>query len=532
MYKLMIVDDDVIIRRGLTRNIDWESQGIKLSGSAGNGKEALLLAESLKPDLVVTDIRMPHMDGLELTERLIAKFPELKVILMTSYEEFEFAKKALKLKVFDYILKPFENDALLDTVNRAAAEYRREKSVRKQIIDSMPLLRQLFWEHLISGRFEETELATESEFLGIRLHASHYAASVIKIDDYRSPNMLNRFGQEMLKYCVGNIIEEMTRHLDPCYIIHYDGGEIVLVFGSDDEPVHMAHELHTLMEKLRANVETFLKTTITVGIGPVYERPLSLQHSYAEANAALEYRHITGTNQVFIAQEVHLQPEPETVSPQGWEKDLLVKVKLGMEEPAVSIIDQLEQDVLKRKRVPLQQVHILGTEIALLLYREFWEWIQTPQMEQRFGGFTHFCANLQTMTTSKQIFTTVRDFTVELISEICARRDSHQKQLMSKAYQYVETHFSREDLSLQDVANYVNVSPGYLSAMFKKIGNTTFSECLLKTRMEKALQLMSKDDCKAYEIAYQIGFSNPQYFSVCFKKYTGFSPSEYRSRRA
>lgn len=529
MYRLIIADDDVIIRRGLSKNIDWEHNGFVLSGTAGTGEEALMLAESQKPDIVITDIRMPRMDGLELTERLLDKYPELKVILMTSYEEFEFAQKALKLKVFDYILKPFENGALLDTVNRAAAEYRREKTVRKQIFDSMPMLRQLFWEHLISGRIEEKELATESEFLGIDLHAAHYAACVIKIDDYHSPKNRNRFGQEMLKFCVGNIIEEMTAHLNDCYAVHYDGEEIVIITGSNDEPADLVQELYALMEEIRKNVETFLKTTITVGVGPVYERPLSLHRSYAEAIEVLEYRHITGTNQVLIVKDVDLQPKVETLSLQGWEKELLVKVKLGMEEPALSIINRLEQEVLNRKLVPLQQLHIIGTEIALLLYREFWEWIHTPQMEQRFGGFTHFCANLQIMTTSKEIFATIRDFTIELIAEICARRDSHQKQLLNKACQYVESSYGREDLSLQDVADHVKVSPGYMSAIFKKVGNTSFSEYLLKTRMNMALNLMSKEDCKAYEIAYKVGFSNPQYFSVCFKKFTGFSPSDYRS---
>ena len=283
------------------------------------------------------------------------------------------------------------------------------------------------------------------------------------------------------------------------------------------------------MEELRENVEKFLKTTITIGIGPVYERALFLHNSYMEAKSALEYRHIIGTNQVLISEDVHLQPEVETISLHGLEKELLVKVKLGMEVPSLSILNQLEQEVQKRKFVPLQQLHILGTEIALLLYREIWEWIHTPQMEEHFGDFTHFCANLQTMTTSKAIFGTLREFRVELIAEICARRDSHQKQLLNKAFQYMESSYGQEELSLQDVADHVNVSSGYLSAIFKKIGNTSFSEYLLKTRMKMALSLMSKEDCKSYEIAYKVRIQQSPVFSVCFKKYTGFSPSDYRS---
>ncbi|MFD0676079.1 MULTISPECIES: response regulator [unclassified Paenibacillus] len=529
MHNLIIADDDVIIRRGLSKTIDWASHGFNLAGTAGTGREALLLAGERKPDIVLSDIRMPHIDGLELAEQLMGKYPDVKIILMTSYEDFEYAQKALKLKVFDYVLKPFENEALIETMQRAAAEHDRECKVRKQIYDSMPLLRQLFWERLISGRFQEIELAEEAQFLGIDLQAKHFVTSVIKLDDYFSPKVRNRFGQEMLRYCVGNIIQEMTAHLEQCYVFHYDGEEIVLVFGSQDEREVISQRIQWLMEEFRGNVETYLKTTVTVGVGQVCKRPISIRRSYVEAKTMLEYRHIVGTNQVLIAKDVDLQPVVETAGPQGWEQELLVKVKLGMREEVLAIISRLEQDVLNRKFVPLQELHILGTEIALLLYREFWEWIHTWQMKQRFGGFTHFCTNLQTMTTSKEIFAVIREFVIELIEEIDSRRDSHQKQLLGKAYRFIEDNYSREELSLQEVADHVNVSTGHLSSIFKKVGGKVFSDFLLEIRMKAALSLMSREDCKTYEIAYRVGFSNPQYFSVCFKKYTGFAPSDYRN---
>jgi two-component system response regulator YesN len=529
MRNLIIADDDVIIRRGLSKNIDWASYGLNLSGTAGNGREALQLAEEQKPDIVLSDIRMPHIDGLELAEQLIAKYPDVKIILMTSYEEFKFAQKAVKLKVFDYVLKPFENEVLIETMQRAAAEYQRESNVRKQICDSMPLLRQLFWEHLISGRFQENELASEAKFLEINLQAANYAACVIKLDDYHSPKVRNRYGQEMLRYCVSNIIQEMTAHLERCYIFHYDGEEIVVAFGLRDCPELMTQRIQELMEEACGNVERYLKTTVTVGIGPVYERPISLRRSYLEAKTMLEYRHIVGTNQVLIAKDIDLQPAVETAVLQGWEQELLVKVKLGMREESLAIVCRLEQDILNRKLVPLQDIHILGTEVALLLYREFWEWIHTWKIEQKFGEFTHFCTNLQTLTTSKEIFATIQDFLMELIAEICSRRDSHQKQLLNKAYRYIEDNYNREELSLKEVADHVNVSTGYLSSIFKKVGGQVFSDFLLETRMKSALSLMSREDCKTYEVAYRVGFSNPQYFSVCFKKYTGFTPSDYRN---
>ncbi|MBA2938996.1 response regulator [Paenibacillus sp. CGMCC 1.16610] len=529
MRNLIIADDDVIIRRGLSKTIDWASYGLHLIGAAGNGREALQFAEELKPDIVLSDIRMPHIDGLELAEQLLAKYPDVKIVLMTSYDEFKFAQKALKLKVFDYVLKPFENEVLLETMQRAVAEYQRESKVRKQISDSMPLMRQLFWEHLISGRFHENELMAEAKFLEINLQAATYLACIIKLDDYHFPKVRNRYGQEMLRYCVSNIIQEMTADLEQCHIFHYDGEEIVIAFGVSADTELRKQLIREMMEEVCKNVERYLKTTVTIGVGPIYENPISLRRSYLEAKMILEYRHIVGTNQVLITRDIDLQPPVETTVLEGWKDELLVRVKLGMKEESLAIIRELEQDIVNRKIVPLQDIHILGTEIALLLYREFWEWIHTWKMELKFGGFTHFCTNLQTLTTSKEVFSTIQEFLLELLAEICSRRDSHQKQLLNKAHKYIEDNYNREELSLQEVADYVNVSAGHLSSIFKKVGNKVFSDYLLEVRMKSALSLMSREDCKSYEVAYRVGFSNPQYFSVCFKKYTGFTPTDYRN---
>ncbi|NOU96386.1 response regulator [Paenibacillus sp. LMG 31456] len=429
MNKLIIVDDDEIIRKGLSKTIAWQELGFELSGTAGNGLEALSLVEKALPAIVITDIRMPHMDGLQLTEELLGKYPDMKIILMTSFEEFEFAKKALKLKVFDYLLKPFDNEMLLETVNRAVAELNREQTVRKKVIDSMPLLRQQFFENLILDRMQKSELETESHFLGINLAADTYMVAMIKIDEYHSPEHRNRFGSEMLKYCVSNITEELSNSLqEHCFVFNHDGDEVIVLFAGDDESRDIENKASFMMEEVRKSVEKYLKTTVTIGIGTMYNDFGYIHQSFLEAKAVLDFRHITGTNQVLLAQDIHLQPPIETISLGAMEKELLVKIKLGMERDALTIIMNLEQEVADKKFVSLRHLHLLGTEIALLIYREFWEWIHTPQMKERFGEFNYFCQNIQVMRTFKEIFATIKEFISELITEICARRDSHQKQ--------------------------------------------------------------------------------------------------------
>ena len=179
MWKIAVVDDDNIILRGLSRNIPWDSHGFQLAVTETNGEDALHAILREKPHIVITDIRMPFMDGLELTEIIKEKMPETKIILMTSYDEFEFAQKALKLKVFDFVLKPVENEKLLAAVRRAAAEWERDQSLVKKVIEGIPFLKQRFYENLFRGRIRENEIASELEFLEIPLQMNHYTVLLL-----------------------------------------------------------------------------------------------------------------------------------------------------------------------------------------------------------------------------------------------------------------------------------------------------------------------------------------------------------------
>ncbi|WP_079914876.1 response regulator [Paenibacillus sp. 32352] len=532
MMKVVIVDDDSIIRRGLTRTIPWEQNGFTVAGTARDGEEALSLIAEVRPHLLLTDIRMPFMDGFQLTEAVKERFPETKIIMLTSFDEFELAHRALKLKVFDYLLKPVDSRHLMETAKRAMAELEYENEMKRKVIEGMPLLRQRFLEKLIKENLSEDEIRSHSDFLQCRLPAARYVVILLAADDYSYPDYQNRFGKEMLKYCILNVAEEtISGYEDEGILFDSDEGEIVIIYYGDGEPDLLEQHALQIAETIRVNVEKYLKTTVTVGIGFVYDHPRDVTRSYRDAKAAIEFRHMIGTNRVLTVGDTGLPPSCSTeILLNGIESELVMKVKLGLEREAHAILDSIEQRVLDIKFVSLVQVRLIGIEISLLMFKELEEIVKrNAKYLEGFDSFHSYYHELERLQTVQEIFDSIRQLANRFIDITNREREIQTKSMVHKATDYIERHYAIEGLSLQEVARYVHISPTYLSILFKKEKNITFSDFLLQTRMKAATELLRISGLKSYEVAEKVGYSNPQYFSQCFKKYTGFSPTEYKN---
>lgn len=532
MMKVVIVDDDSIIRRGLTQIIPWEKNGFTLAGTARDGEEALSLIAEVRPQLLLTDIRMPFMDGFQLTEAVKERFPDTKIIMLTSFDEFELAHRALKLKVFDYLLKPVDSQHLLDTAKRAMAELEYENEMKRKVIEGMPLLRQRFLEKLIKENLSEDEIRSHSDFLHYKLPHARYVAILLTADDYSYPDYQNRFGKEMLKYCILNVAEETIREYeDEGIVFDSEEGEVVVIFYGDGEPDLIEQNALQIAETIRANVEKFLKTTVTVGIGFIYDHPRDISRSYRDAKAAIEFRHMIGTNRVLTVGDTGLPPSCSTeIILNGIESELVMKVKLGLMKEAHAILENIERRVLESKYVSLVQVRLIAIEISLLMFKELEDIVKrNVKLMDNFDSFHSYYHELDRLQTVQDIFDSIRTLINRFIDITNREREIQTKSMVHKAIEYIEENYAAEGLSLQETARYVHISPTYLSILFKKEKNITFSDFLLQTRMRAATELLRISGLKSYEVAEKVGYSNPQYFSQCFKKYTGFSPTDYKN---
>ncbi|WP_028549834.1 response regulator [Paenibacillus sp. UNC451MF] len=536
MWKLVIIDDDQIILRGLTGSIPWEQHGLEVVATAMDGEEGLEAVEKHRPHIVITDIRMPFMDGLELTESIKAKYPDTKIILMTSYDEFEFARKALKLKVYDFVLKPVENDKLLEVALRAAEEWEQEQSLAKKVMEGVPFLKQRFYENLLRGKYKQEEIEEELRFLELTLDGSVYTVILLIADDYFETGSKNRFGQELLKYCIQNVALEVMASESEAeagvngLVIEYMEDEIAMIYCSEEDEQAAERRTFHIAELIRQHVNKYLKTTITVGIGSIASELSGIAAAYREAKAATEFRHLTGTNQVLTYRDTLIKSEESVVqsAAEGWEASLALKTKLGLEQEAMQVIDEIESELVVKQPMTLERLRLLGIEIVFIIANAFQDWSEPPYAKE---AVEQMFQELHQQRTAKEMFERIRAFLSEITVTVNDRRSRQQQQMVDQAVVFIQQHYMQEGLSLQDVADHVHLSTNYLSMIFKKEAGINFSDFLMETRMNNAIRLLRSAELKTYEVAQQVGYSNPQYFSVIFKKFTGKTPSEFKQSR-
>jgi two-component system response regulator YesN len=519
MHKVVIVDDDSIIRRGLSLTIAWGEHGFEMAGVAGDGDEGFALIERTSPQLVITDIRMPFVDGFEMAEKIKKVYPDIKIIMLTSYEDFEFAKRALQMKVFDYLLKPVDNEVLVETAKRAMKELEYERQMSQKVVEALPLLRQRYLEQLIGGKLSREEILAGASFTELMLPSGPFRVISIRADDYSYPEYQKRFGKEMLKYCILNVAEET---LGDRRGIVFDSieDEIVLLCpmaGNQDNADQAAYDI---AERIRANVETYLKTTITAGIGSVYQDVGHIFLSYRDARLALDYRHILGTNRVLSVGDAGIAAHSQELDVSGALNELVLKVKLGLETETLVLIDEIET-LMIAKCITLNKARLIAMELVLLLNKEMDASANQDNLDEVYQ-------RLLLHPTVHDIFTSLRKLIVHFTGAVNCQRGQRMKQVIHQAIEFMERQYNQEKLSLQDVAHAVHISPTYLSTVFKKEKNINFSDYLMQIRMKAAMELLRLNDLKTYEVAERVGFGNSQYFSVCFKKYTGVSPTDFR----
>ncbi|HYH02557.1 MAG TPA: helix-turn-helix domain-containing protein, partial [Bacillota bacterium] len=250
--------------------------------------------------------------------------------------------------------------------------------------------------------------------------------------------------------------------------------------------------------------------------------------SFREARAATEFRHIFGKNQVLTIADTGMPLGGELLDSTEYQEALRLKIKLGLDDEALGILNEIEKRLSQGQFIALSAVQLIGMQLAIGALQEAQFGESDPVGQNRF--FFERCRPIQEGETVQEIFGALRALVTEITSQINWKRESLQESVIGKAMQYIENNYCREGLSLTDVAQVVHVSPVYLSIMFKKEKNINFSDYLTELRMKRAMELLRNSDLKTYEVAERIGYSNPQYFSVCFKKYCGASPSDFKKQ--
>ena len=527
-YSVLLVDDEEEVIDVIMKKLDWDALGFRVCGSAPNGVKALEMAEKDPPDVVMTDIRMPYMDGLELARRLKRDFPPIRVLLFTGFDEFEYAKEAVHLEVDEYILKPVNASELTEVFTRLRASLDQEREEKRDVerlrgyyMDSLPILQTSFLTLLIEGRIQEKDLARDLEDYRISLSGPYYCCVVFHASRHTAEGGINPL---LLAMSVQQQARERLGEKWRALFFTYLDNTVMIVQMTGKERIP---ELTDDCDRFCRLAKSVFGAVVTVGIGQICRRVGDLPSSYQGARNAVSYRVIYGTGQAINIAEI----APQERDSGGFEDDELRTIfkMIRMDEPE-PLKKKVAEYITKgaSAQVSVQGYHFFVMGLVGELYRfaknneldgetifrtndDIYQRIQQLDPEEVTEWMTDVCLRMQKMVQDKRTDTT--------------------RSFVSRAIEYVYANYAREDISVDSVCSYLGVSAAYFSTVFKRETGKTFINFLTDYRMERAVELLIERNEKTYVIARQVGYSDPNYFSYVFKKQFGMSPSKYKSQR-
>ncbi|MDQ8738047.1 response regulator [Paenibacillus sp. LHD-38] len=543
MYKLLLVDDEPEVTEGLMVEIDWTSCGFTEVKTAGNGKEAMELFEKMEPDVLITDISMPYMNGLELSEWVRKTYPITRIVILSGHDEFEYAKQAIHLQVEAYVLKPFSAGQLTDTIVEVAKRMDEEREQRGNIElleehyrTSLPIVREKFLSSLITRKQPHKEIALKAIKYGMQLEGEGYVVSIIAVNHSDNQNeaasetpsisLAESSDLDLKLFSVSNVASEIwARHELGKVFIHQDQVVLFTVSPHSDQEKMMEQTQDALKEILQS-IEKFLRFPVMIGVGTFTKDIDNLKYAYEAAAVALDYRRILGNNLIICIDDMENLSHEKLLFDEWKEQSLIRAVKLGTEKELEEVIDGLF-DEIARVQAPVHeyQHYLLEMVTAIIKMTKVFD----SDTEEIFGGGFGILNQYQKLNSVQETRAWFGEMCAKVRSRIASQRQHTYKQIVEDAISYTKSHFHESDLSIAKVCGQLHISAGYFSGLFKKELKLTFGAYLLQLRMEAAKELLRTTELKAFEIADKVGFADPNYFSLSFKKYAGVSAKEYRS---
>lgn len=536
--KVFLVEDEMVIRRGIKNSIDWEKEGYIFCGEASDGELAYPMIIKEKPDILITDIRMPFMDGLELCKLVKKGLPNIKILILSGYDEFDYAKEAIRLGVTEYLLKPISSGKLLEALNGVSESIRREKEDKDLVRKYMEEMRentehekQKFFEQMIAGNLSMADALETGKKYEMNLSAGMYNLLLFRF----TLGEENRKSGELLgeaEYA----IEKLTERLE--YVFEFqrgvEGWAFLLMADNEEQMSERVKELSKDLEEIMKNYSTI---AYFGGIGQPVARLRELEESFREAERALaarftmELNRIISVEDIRMAQNVDTLDDIEITSFGEIEKTRTMLEKFlnnGAEDEIDEFVDvyinELPEENLKS--VLMRQYIIMDAYIVMMSFCEKIEGIE-GEMQAQSEELKNSMKTIQTLEEIKNYIRMLLKKIIGVRDTISGRRYSD---IIEIAKDQIRKTYMSDEISLNTIAAEVGMSPSYFSSIFSKEMGKTFVEYLTEIRMDRAKELLMCSSMKTSEIGYEVGYKDPHYFSYIFKKTQNCTPKEFRAR--
>lgn len=533
VLKVFLVEDESVVREGLRDNIPWQQFGYQFVGEASDGEMALPLIRKTKPDVLITDIKMPFMDGLSLSHIVGQEFPEMKIIIISGYDDFEYARQAIKEGVEQYLLKPITRrtlqKALTEVKEKIESEQEQKNYLNKyqnDLHEYEQFFLRNFFEKVFEGQLSVQEIYEEAQKHSLDINAPCYNLGLITVQEKKNRGNAG----ELCQKCY----EEMMR-----FLLRFSGHYLVFRWNVNTYGVMIKGEPGNVVErtsKCLENMEQICKKYEEdldwyAAVGKPVERFSLLADCYRNLNHVFSYRFFEPSKHIFS-------------------EDMISKLTAASEEGALESVEtsKINPELIKgflangqKEEVQEFVINFVNGIHQALASKLFWDYLL---LNVRFAALAYveslgvtqeeFLQNINMDYAQKMEISAenMQHYMEEVLTGAIEFRDRENmnqgKKTLKKALAYIEENYMQESLSLNEIADSMEVSPNYFSAMFSQEMQMTFVEYVTEKRMEKARKLLQETDMRANEIALAVGYRNPHYFSFVFKKTQGCTPREYR----
>ena len=543
MLKIFLAEDEVIVRETIKRMIPWENLGFELVGEAADGEMALPLLLRQKPDLLITDIKMPFMDGLTLAKVAKKEIPGLKVVILSGYDDFNYAKQAINIGVEDYLLKPITKNALIERLTEIRSRYEHEKT-QKEYYEKFHREMQAyeknssrdFFEALVSGSMDMMETYRRSEKLGLDIVAEAYNVLIFTMnceEDFSGQREgYSEWEAESLELLEEFFSENTSAMLFRCNIFSYG----VLIKGQKEtigeNTRSCVSEIQRILDRKEQKRQWF------VAAGEPVERLSQIQKSYYSASRAFSQRYLYDENILYYDEMASMEKKNVTED----DSTYLQKVDVNALNPVI-LQKFLSNGLLEEtENFVKDYFYAIGQEpLESLVFRNYVTLnvrFSVMSFLKEIGCDTRTLEQEDTedvLSESSKSLENAIAYAKKIISQAIALRDQNSgnknRSILKTAVDFIDSHYMEEDMSLNKAANAANVSANHFSALFSQNMGQTFIEYLTNLRMNKAKEYLRCTSMRSSEIAGEIGYKDAHYFSYLFKKTQGMTPSDYRKAR-
>ena len=543
MLKIFLAEDEVIVRETIKRMIPWEDLGFELVGEAADGEMALPLLLRQKPDLLITDIKMPFMDGLTLAKVAKKEIPGLKVVILSGYDDFNYAKQAINIGVEDYLLKPITKNALIERLTEIRSRYEHEKT-QKEYYEKFHREMQAyeknsirdFFEALVSGSMDMMEIYRRSEKLGLDIVAEAYNVLIFTMnceEDFSGQREgYSEWEAESLELLEAFFSENTSAMLFRCNIFSYG----VLIKGQkeniEENTRSCVGEIQRIFDRREQKRQWF------VAAGEPVERLSQIQKSYYSASRAFSQRYLYDGNILYYDEMASMEKKNVTED----DSTYLQKVDVNALNPAI-LQKFLSNGFLEEtENFVKDYFYAIGQEpLESLVFRSYVTLnvrFSVMSFLKEIGCDTRALEQEDTeevLSESGKSLENTITYAEKIISQAITLRDQNSgnknRSILKTAVDFIDNHYMEEDMSLNKAANAANVSANHFSALFSQNMEQTFIEYLTNLRMNKAKEYLRCTSMRSSEIAGEIGYKDAHYFSYLFKKTQGMTPSDYRKAR-